>query len=434
MPCKGIELTPYAGGKKQNPSVDFNAIRWYSENVLPWPERNDECAIVVAVEENNGLWTEHYFRSIDQAEQFVRSESENPNIGVFASQAIMSGERCAENAIEFKSIWLDIDLKDFSFRTDIDTLLDRFESLRIESHLPKPSVIVKTGGGAHVYWLFSRTVDQTRWCKMAETLKATVKASGFPVDLQCTANAAQVLRIAGSINRKKDYPDPRPVKLCQSLAFSPLSYEPEVIETALLRFADPSPDGKTKNFQKGPPPNLDAVRSALRSIPPSIIASEEQWTAVARALAHTARNWPDMAEKLWEILDEGSAKAPGYDLADNHARWERYVREADRCVKPITLGTLFHLAKEHAWADKASLPDEHLESDTKAAERNDRRPLSGGIYEANEALSLLCVCETCLSTRFQHRTRDGSDPQSLHRGRRESASRLANNARTAQCV
>ena len=127
----------------------------------------------------------------------------------------------------------------------------------------------------------------------------------------------------------------------------------------------------------------------MQSIPPASIPSEAGWAAVARALAHSARNWPDMAEKLWEILDDASAKAPGYDFADNHARWERYVREADRCGNPITLGTLFYLAKQHGWADEPRLPDEHLESDAKAAEGNDGRPLSGGTYEANEALRLL---------------------------------------------
>jgi hypothetical protein len=386
---KIIEFKPHPDNRNDSPrkeqvaQVDFAAIRWYLENLLPWPESNDDSAIVIAVEEKNGLWTEHYFRSIDEADQFIRSRSVDPNIcGIFAGQAMMSGERCAENANEFKSIWIDIDLKKFARRTDMDAVLDRFDSLRMEVDLPEPSVIVKTGGGAHVYWLFSRTVDQSRWHEMAAALKARVKASGFPADVQCTANAAQVLRVAGTINRKKDYPSPRPVTLCQSIASPPLSYEPEVIETALARFADPPPDEKTSS--KRTPPNLDAVRSAMRSIPPAVISSEEQWTAVARALAHTARNWPDMAETLWEILDEASSKAPGYNFADNRSRWMRYMREADRSGKPITLGTLFHLAKQHGWRDESQSPDEN----TAAAERNDRRTLSGGTYDANEALRL----------------------------------------------
>jgi hypothetical protein len=95
--------------------------------------------------------------------------------------------------------------------------------------------------------------------------------------------------------------------------------------------------------------DLDDVRSAVSAIPPAAIANEPDWVKLARGLAHEAADHPERAESLWEILDTASRGAPGYDQAENRARWERYIREAPTREKPITIGTVFHMASEHGW-------------------------------------------------------------------------------------
>ena len=70
---------------------------------------------------------------------------------------------------------------------------------------------------------------------------------------------------------------------------------------------------------------------------------------LARALAHEAARYKDQAEQLWQILDVISRQAAGYNEADNRERWDRYKREAFERDAPITIATLFDMAKRHGW-------------------------------------------------------------------------------------
>jgi AAA domain/Primase C terminal 2 (PriCT-2) len=95
--------------------------------------------------------------------------------------------------------------------------------------------------------------------------------------------------------------------------------------------------------------DLEEIRSAANAIPPEVIADEPNWMNLARALAWEAKGRPEDTEALWEILDTVSKKAPGYDKDDNRRKFDRYIDEAGGHEKPITIGTLFHLAYEHGW-------------------------------------------------------------------------------------
>ena len=69
----------------------------------------------------------------------------------------------------------------------------------------------------------------------------------------------------------------------------------------------------------------------------------------ARALAHEAAIHKKQSEQLYEILDSASRPAPGYNEPDNRSRWLRYINEAFDREKPITIATVFDLAKKHGW-------------------------------------------------------------------------------------
>jgi AAA domain/Primase C terminal 2 (PriCT-2) len=94
---------------------------------------------------------------------------------------------------------------------------------------------------------------------------------------------------------------------------------------------------------------IEEIRSAALAVPASVIAEEGEWMRCARALAHEATLRPREAEQLWDILDAASRMAPNYDEADNRTRWERYQNEAQTHPDPITLATIFHLARQNGW-------------------------------------------------------------------------------------
>ena len=69
----------------------------------------------------------------------------------------------------------------------------------------------------------------------------------------------------------------------------------------------------------------------------------------ARGLAREAAVYKNQAEELWEILDTASHGAPGYNEEDNRSRWLRHISEAFNRENPITIATVFDLARKHGW-------------------------------------------------------------------------------------
>jgi hypothetical protein len=106
------------------------------------------------------------------------------------------------------------------------------------------------------------------------------------------------------------------------------------------------PDG---SLSDGIETNIEEIRSAVSAIPPSSISAEADWMKFARALAHEAAVHKAQAEELWEILDTASRLALGYNEPDNRNRWLRHISEACDREKPITIATVFDLAKKNGW-------------------------------------------------------------------------------------
>jgi hypothetical protein len=120
--------------------------------------------------------------------------------------------RSAENAISFKAIWLDLDVKASpkGYATMRDALDALAEFLKSTGMRP-PSSLVGSGGGLHVYWISDKPLAPHEWRPFAEGLKAAAINFGLRCDTQCTVNAAQVLRVPSTFNHKTT--PPRPVKL-----------------------------------------------------------------------------------------------------------------------------------------------------------------------------------------------------------------------------
>jgi len=101
----------------------------------------------------------------------------------------------------------------------------------------------------------------------------------------------------------------------------------ELDKKVVQRFLDDHTDDNDAN----------KVVSALEYIDPS---SENVWREVMMALKAT---W---GEDAWELADEWSAHGGGYDERENDKRWESFDDDPD---SGITLGTIFHYAKENGW-------------------------------------------------------------------------------------
>jgi hypothetical protein len=100
--------------------------------------------------------------------------------------------------------------------------------------------------------------------------------------------------------------------------------------------------------------NIAEIRSAVLAIPCSAISTEADWMKFARALAHEAAVYKKQSEELWQLLDNASRQAPGYNETENRVRWLRLVGEAFARERPITIATVFDLAKKHGWLEHVS--------------------------------------------------------------------------------
>lgn len=119
--------------------------------------------------------------------------------------------RYANNAISLKSFFIDLDCgpdKPYA------TLNDGLVALRVfckVTNLPKPTV-VRSGRGAHVYWVLEEPMSRQDWKPHAERLKELCTEHKFNIDYAVPADAARILRVPET-NHLKDPTNPIPVEI-----------------------------------------------------------------------------------------------------------------------------------------------------------------------------------------------------------------------------
>lgn len=127
-------------------------------------------------------------------------------------------KRSGTNIDRLRAFWLDIDIKpepgNYVTRSDAAAALRAFCK---NFGMPKPWV-VNSGGGFHVYWPLTESIDAEQWQHYASILKAVTKSAKFMVDQTRTADRASVLRPVGSLNWKTG--EARPVELVMEGAIS----------------------------------------------------------------------------------------------------------------------------------------------------------------------------------------------------------------------
>lgn len=108
-------------------------------------------------------------------------------------------KRLAANAQWQRSLWLDMDCgagKPYATQRDALSALAVFCRA---TKMPNPWVI-NSGAGLHVYWPFTQDVPTAQWSVLSGQLRAACEAHGLQADLQCTTDAARVLRPPGTAN------------------------------------------------------------------------------------------------------------------------------------------------------------------------------------------------------------------------------------------
>lgn len=145
--------------------------------------------------------------------------------------------RSAENAVMHRSLFIDIDLTDGKKdkTKGYETSKELFQALGVllvGTGLPKPTMIVATGGGFHVYWTLMQPLQTKDWLPLAYALAEATRRHNLKCDAGCTIDPARVLRVPGTLNYK--YEPPRDVTLLGNMV--EYDYANAKIEEALAPY------------------------------------------------------------------------------------------------------------------------------------------------------------------------------------------------------
>jgi hypothetical protein len=331
-------------------------------------------------------------KDANEAAHFATRVSASGDDCYFACSAYKTADsRTVDNVVGAFAFWMDLDVgvdknKDGRGYESVDDAKSALRTFRGQTGLPKPTHVVNSGAGLHIYWVLDSFIDRDTWQAYAGKLKAVTKKMGFLADPTRTADAASVLRIPGTLNYKYDLP--RPVTLayasqqyiCQATmlqaiaaAFAKIS---EAKVEAIASSVEQVPATVTVEPSKEGLPNLIMLASALKQLTPD--CDDYTWKFHRLApLARIAREHPALAQeayalaKSWssgELGDKPSTAwvTPGTTngltgAVEFEAQWKRFL-QPNASAKQTSVGTIYHHAKEVGWSYETTRSAENVQT------------------------------------------------------------------------
>jgi len=247
--------------------------------------------------------------------------------------------RKANNMATFNALWVDVDVgPDKPYQTTEDAELAA-ETFRKEAGLPPVSLRNYTGsGGFHDYWCFSEPVAKDVWQLCADGLKAACDHHHFAIDEKCTGDAARILRIPTTLNRK--HQPPRPCRMDLSVAKEARLYQPEDFSAALRQFMS----AKTKTGT-GPSATVTGIAANFTAgttskIPPVSIddvAKNCPMTAQTLADGGAGKREPEWQMDIFLAAHTSDPQDAAHRLSKGHADYDPALTDKKLEQKQIAI-------------------------------------------------------------------------------------------------
>jgi len=258
----------------------------------PLGEGESYCTVGIKEDGEDKDVRQRFVSSIDEisqhADEFVTSQY-NAFYGM--AKYGPEGRRTTKNALALKSFYIDLDCGLGKPFADLSEGLVALKSFCKATKLPRPT-IVRSGHGAHLYWVCTEAMPRERWSLYAEQLKALCVQHKFEVDPVVTGEAARILRIPETYH-VKDPTNPLLVEV--------LHVGAQLTSEEIHKLLEPSADVLNSNT---PPPKrqLDATTLALmgnsQSRFKSILVKSLEGTGCAQ-IAYIFNNQATLEEPMW---------------------------------------------------------------------------------------------------------------------------------------
>lgn len=265
------------------------------------------------------------FASTEEANKFVSSVNADCYFGVGLMRPVAKGRGKATDCVGIGGLWCDLDWRSTKqgkpLAGNVDTLLDF-----IRKTIPiKPSVVVNSGGGFHLYWIFKEPwifeseTERQYAAKLSHDWHGWIIRQAPAWQLENCGDLPRVLRVPGTLNFK--YGEPVPCEIFES---NDLRFIPDDFDD----FCDDQQARKTVSVKRDAPKieqspaeikfkrlydsggefrlSFDHERSDLFDQSPSgydlslcTIAAANSWTdnEIAWLISHHRNFWGDKPEK-----------------------------------------------------------------------------------------------------------------------------------------
>ena len=200
--------------------------------------------------------------------------------------------RYATNAISLKSFFIDLDCGEGKPYATLEDGLVALKQFCKSTKMPRPT-LVRSGRGAHVYWILEEAMSRLDWKPYAERLKELCTEHKFEIDYAVPADAARVLRVPDT-QHLKDPTNPLPVDILYVAPFLTSAVIKDLLEPTenILAVLDKA------DFKRP----MDAVTLALMGATQSrfktILVKSVEGTGCAQLL-HIFNNQTTIDEPLW---------------------------------------------------------------------------------------------------------------------------------------
>ena len=305
--------------------------------VVPWPQDGDAPFYVnvhwtaKAPDKEKPFWSGRATRSVQDAVKTIEWALRLPETrDVYlclssqrtAQQRVsqkgstyLTPIRSQDNAVGLKSLFLDIDIKAGSGYPTVGEAAKALADFLKDAELPKPTMIVGSGGGMHVYWVLERAIMPHEWQPLADALAQATRQHGLKCDTVCTVDSARILRVPDTFNRKIE--PARPVRLVGRVL--DFDYTVERLQEALKPFL------KQAEIPALPPraplkENELAAGIEGKADPIDLDDVAKECPFIAEAITSGGKDFPNPLWNLTTLISVFSVggRADAHRMADQH--------------------------------------------------------------------------------------------------------------------